>query len=133
MPDVATSPALPTIDLVEPLAGFPRHRRFTLVALDEAGLLFALRSLDDPDLRFLVVPPAPFFPDYAPEIDDDWVARLALQSAEEARVLLVVTPGATLPEATVNLLAPVVINARTSRAAQVVLGADLPVRAPLGS
>lgn len=122
---------LPVLDFVGPMAGFGEHRSYGLVELDGSGLLFSLRSLDDPGLRFLVVPPSAFFPDYAPEIDDDWVERLELRSAEEARVLLVVTPAERAQDATVNLLAPVVINARTRRAAQVVLSADLPVRAPL--
>jgi flagellar assembly factor FliW len=122
---------LPALELVGPLAGFPDHRRFALVALDEAGLLYALRSLEDPDLRFLVAPPAPFFPDYAPELDDAWVERLALHGADDALVLVVVTTGALPADATANLLAPVVVNRRTLRAAQVVLDQDLPLHAPL--
>ncbi|RJK92463.1 flagellar assembly protein FliW [Vallicoccus soli] len=114
------------------MAGFPDHRRFALVALDEAGLLYALRSLEDPALRFLVAPPAPFFPDYAPELDDEQAALLGLGSAEDALVLVVVTPGASPADATANLLAPVVVNQRTRTAAQVVLDQDLPLHAPLG-
>ena len=79
-----------------------------------------------------MLPPGPFFPDYEPEIDDDWAERLELTSSEDALVLVLVTPGATAGEATANLLAPVVINVRTRRAAQIVLDdAALPLRAPL--
>ncbi len=132
MTAASASTDLPEISLVEPLPGFPDARRFALVELAPGGALFALRSLDDPDLRFLVVPPAPFFPDYAPEIDDISAATLQLTGADDALVLLVVTPGDTPADATANLLAPVVVNVRTHAAAQVVLAdASLPIRRPL--
>ena len=68
---------LPVIEFVAAMPGFPHERRFVLVRLDEAGLLFALTSLDTPGLRFLVLPPMPYFPDYAPEVDDD-IRRVAV-------------------------------------------------------
>lgn len=129
----STEANIPVIELVTPLAGFPRHRRFALVRLDEHGTISSLRSIEDPDLRFLVVPPGPFFPDYAPEVTQDWAERLELVSPEEALLLLIVTPGASAAEATANLLAPLVVNIRTRTAAQVLLDADLPLRAPLAA
>jgi flagellar assembly factor FliW len=131
VPDL-TDDTLPSLELVGPVAGFPQHRHFVLVELDPSSLLRALRSIDEPGLRFLVVPPEPFFPGYAPEISDDWAALLELTSADDALVLLIVTPGASAADTTVNLLAPVVVNVRTRRAAQVLLDdASLPLRAPL--
>ena len=127
-PDIDLQP----IELVEGMPGFATLHSFALVRLDELGLLYSLRSLDVPDVRFLVVPPAPFFPEYEPEIDDAWQERLGLGSAADALVLLVVAPGERPEDATANLLAPIVLNARTRAAAQVVLsGSDLPLRAPL--
>lgn len=123
---------IPVLELVEPLPGFPEHRRFALARLDDTGVLCALRSLDDPGLRFLVVPPGAFFAEYAPEIDDQTVAALEIDSADDVLPLVMVTPGDSARSATANLLAPVVVNHRTRRAAQVVLGdATLPLRAPL--
>ena len=82
-------PEIPVIELVQPMPGFPDRTRFTLVQLDEDGVLCALRSLDDPDLRFLVVSPVPFFPDYEPVVDDQTVAELGITSVEDVLVLLV--------------------------------------------
>ncbi|NAZ83883.1 flagellar assembly protein FliW [Kineococcus sp. R8] len=124
--------AAPEVEFVAPIMGFDQHKRFSLVALDEEGVLFSLRCLDDPDLRLIVMAPGSFFPGYAPELDDDTVAALDLRDATEAAVLCVVNPGTGLASATANLLAPVVINHRSMRAAQTVLvGTDLPLRAPL--
>ena len=122
---------IPVIEMVEPMPGFPRHTRFALVRLDEAGVLCQLRSVEEPDLRFLVVPPQVFFPDYAPEVDDTTVSALDIRTAEDVLVLVVVNPGDAVTGATANLLAPVLVNTASRQAAQVVLGEDLPVRAPL--
>ena len=112
---------IPVIELVQPMPGFPDRTRFTLVQLDDDGVLCALRSLDDPDLRFLVVSPVPFFPDYEPVVDDATVAELGITSAEDVLVLLVLTAGDSLTNTTANLIAPVLVNTATRRAAQVIL------------
>jgi flagellar assembly factor FliW len=127
-----SSLTLPTIELAVPMPGFPAHRRFVLVRLDEDGLLYALTSLDDSDLRFLVVPPAPFFPDYAPVIGDDALEMLGSPDADQLLLLLVVTAGESATSA--NLLAPIVIDQVNRRAVQVILtGSGLPIRAPLSA
>ena len=126
------TPEIPVIDLVHPLPGFPDHHRFALVQLDDAGVLCQLRSLDDPTLRFLVVPPMAFFPDYAPVVSDDVVSDLEITSADDVIVLLVLNAGDSLDTTTANLMAPVVVNTATRRASQVILDdPDLPIAAPL--
>ena len=122
---------IPVIEMVAPMPGFPDHQRFALVQLDDEGVLCSLQSVEDPQLRFLVVPPAVFFPDYAPVIDDATVHSLGIRSAEDAMLLLVVNPGDDAGAATANLLAPVVVNLSTRQGGQVVLDEDLPIRAPL--
>lgn len=112
---------LPVIELVHPMPGFPAHRRFALVRLDDDGVLCALRSLDDPELRFLVVPPHAFFPEYAPVIDDATASELGVTRAEDVLLLSVLTAGPSLADTTANLLAPVLVNTHTQRACQVVL------------
>ncbi len=131
-------PDIPVIELVQPLPGFPDLRRFALVQLDdsasggEEGVLCALRSLEDADLRFLVVPPSAFFPDYAPVIDDATVSELAIGSADDVLVLVVLNAGHSLASTTANLAAPVLVNTVTRKALQVVLDdPSLSVSTPL--
>jgi flagellar assembly factor FliW len=136
-PTVSTSAetGLPVITFAMPMPGIPDLRNFVLVQLDECALLFSLTSIDTPQLRFVVVPPAPFFPDYAPEIDIDSLSALGTPRDKMDRllVLLVISAGGPSPsDATANLLAPIVVDPDTRRAVQLVLtGSDLPVRAPL--
>ncbi len=125
-----TSLDLPTISMAVPMAGFPAHREFVLVRLHEEGLLYALTSVRDPEVRFLVAPPEPFFPDYAPELENDVFA--ALNTKDPDRLLLMVVISAGIEETTANLLAPIVVDRDSHRAIQVVLtGSDMPIRAIL--
>jgi flagellar assembly factor FliW len=123
---------IPVIELAHPMPGFPADARFALVRLDDDGVLHGFRSLDSEDLQFVVVPPAPFYPDYAPEIGDEVAAELGISADSDVLVLLVVRAGASLADTTVNLRAPLVVNPATRRASQVILeDSDLPLAAPL--
>lgn len=123
---------IPVVTMVEPMLGFPGHNRFGLARLDDAGAVCDLRSLDDPEVRFVVVPPGLFFADYAPVISDTTAEQLGAGSAEDLLALVVVTLGEALEEATANLLAPVLLNPHERLAAQVVLDdVSLSLRAPL--
>lgn len=138
----SVTPDVPEIDLVRPLPGFPELTRFVLVRLDEAraaggtgaaggeSALYELRCVQAPEVRFLVAVPTVFFPDYVFELDETSCAELDLVDADDALVLVLLTIGDDAASTTANLLAPVVINARTRSAAQVILvGTDWPVRA----
>lgn len=119
---------MPIIDMAVPMPGFPAHRQFVLVRLNEDGLLFAFTSIQDPDLRFLVAPPEPFFPDYAPEIENETLAALNTKDPDRLLVMVVITAG--VEETTANLFAPIIVDRDSKRAMQVILnGSNMPVRA----
>jgi flagellar assembly factor FliW len=127
---------VPALSFVRPLPGFAELRRFVLVELpgEDGGdpVLFELRSLEEPAVRFLAAVPTAFFPDYAFELDETDCAELGLQDEFDALVLVLLTIGTDAGSTTANLLAPVLVNARTRAAAQVILsGTDWPVRAPV--
>lgn len=99
---------VPVIEMVRPMPGFPERRRFALVQLDDDGVLCSMTSLDEPDLRFLVAPPGRFFPDYAPEVEDDVLSDLAIESSDDVLLLVVLNAaGGSLATTTANLAAPV--------------------------
>lgn len=123
---------IPVIEFVRPLPGFPELRRFALVQLDDDGVLCSLRSVEDDAVRFLVVPPHVFFPEYEAEISDEAAAEMGITAAEDVQVLVVLNAGASLADTTANLLAPVLVHTGTRQALQVILDdASLPIRAPL--
>jgi flagellar assembly factor FliW len=124
---------VPEIRFVRHIPGFPGLSRYALVDLgngDGEPVLFELRSIEQPEIRFMVAVPGAFFPDYEVELDTASCEELDLHDAADALVLVVLTVGPDLTSSTANLLAPVVVNARTRAAAQVILsGSDWPVRA----
>ena len=104
------------------LPGFPEARRFALSEWGGEGSPFSLlRSLEQEGLEFLVAHPLSFFPDYAPEVDDETVERLDLNDADDALVLVIITVPEHVADATANLAGPIVINRHTLEAVQAVL------------
>lgn len=125
-------PEIPVIELAAPLPGFPELLRFALVRLDDDGILCSLTSLDQPGVRFLVVPPNAFFPDYEPVVEEEQLAGLGSESVADLVLLSVLTAGDSLAGTTANLAAPLVLSTATNRAVQVVLDdPDLSVATPL--
>jgi len=131
MADVSAPPVIAPrpIRFVEPLPGFHHVDSYTLSAIDDGGLLYALRSVDDPELRFVLAAPEAFFADYRPLIDDQLGEALG---ADEVELLVMVTVSSGLGDATANLRAPIVFAAATGSAIQVVLDDEtLSMRSPL--
>lgn len=132
----AAAPAMSAVrpvTLTEPLPGFPCHRDYVLVPAEPTGLLRWLQSLDPAGPRFLVVPPAPFVPAYAPRLPGAALTELGLSAADDAELhcLVTVTDG-DVRTATANLRAPLVLNPATGRGRQVVLtDGGHPIRHPL--
>ncbi|WP_243230532.1 flagellar assembly protein FliW [Microbacterium sp. CIAB417] len=119
------------LSFVSPPPGLAPHTDFALTAIDEAEGLFALRAVAVPDLRLYVVDPRTVIAGYEPVLTDEQVADLGLHAPEDAMLLVVAHPATA--GVSVNLLAPVVVNRTTGRAAQVILdGQDYDVRTPLG-
>lgn len=120
---VSAAPAdVPELVFPTGLPGFPGERRFALVRWGAfEGPYSLMVDLDNPDVRFLVMPPYAFFPDYVVDLDDAIAAKVHLEKAEDCLLLVIVTLGSTPEEATANLLGPVVINLQTNEGVQAVL------------
>ncbi|MGU3408889.1 flagellar assembly protein FliW [Microbacterium sp. M1A1_1b] len=108
---------------------------FTLTPVVDTDGLFTLvgagttaSGVTEP--RLYLLDAAVHLPSYAPSLSDSQAASITLTDPTEAMLLVVATPGAS--GTTVNLLAPVVVNARTGVGAQFILeDQDLPLRAEL--
>lgn len=118
----------------EPIPGLTGITEYVLVQLADNGSLYSLRAVDDPSLRLLLTPTWAGAPaDYSVELDDELCAELDMSAAGQAAVFLVVTPGESLADSSVNLLAPVIVNTDNARAAQVVLtNTGYPIKSPIG-
>ena len=110
------------IHFAEGLPAFEDERDFLIIPYEEGSPYMFLQSLQTPDLAFLMTVPFIFFPDYEFTIEDDVEQELALTSPEDVLIYTILTlSGQDIRDLTANLMAPVVINAKTRKAKQVVL------------
>jgi flagellar assembly factor FliW len=118
------------LTFVTPPHGLAPHTAFELRDIDGADGLFALHSVDDAGIRLFVLDASVYLPDYSPVISDEDCRALDVHEADQALVLVVANPGEA--GTTMNLLAPIVVNAATGASAQIILdGQDFPLRAQL--
>jgi flagellar assembly factor FliW len=110
--------------------GFPEADRFVLMQHDTDSVFAWMICLDVPDLAFVVADPWQFFPDYRPPLEPRHLKSIGVETPEDFELVCLVSFHGG--EAALNLAAPVLINARERRAAQVILEADdLSVREPI--
>lgn len=106
----------------EGLIGFPDYRNYVLVCTKDGSPFRWLQSVEEPALAFLVADPAHYVPDYSPEVPAAVVKALAL---DEKTPRLVYATAAIPPGnptgLTLNLAAPLIINAESREALQVVV------------
>ncbi len=101
--------------------GFPTEQRFTLVPHQGSGYIAWLQSVTTAELAFPVVS-AHAFGDKYPDVPVSAAAEEAgVSGPEEALAVMVVLCALVGQPATVNLLAPIVVNAATRMGAQVIL------------
>ncbi|WP_422934694.1 flagellar assembly protein FliW [Sinomonas sp. P47F7] len=119
------------LTFAEPLPGLAPYTDYTLDAVDGAVGLFSLRPAEAPEVRLFVLDASVYLPQYTPEIAAP-CREIGLGSAQDARVLVVATPGGN--GTTVNLMAPVLVNESTGQSAQAILdGQGWPLRASLSA
>ena len=101
------------------LLGFPDHTRYALIQAGEQNYFFWLQCVDEPNLAFVVTDPSIFFKDYQVPIKEETQSELALEDVAFAQVFVICNK---VDEwLTGNLLGPIVVNAQTRVATQIVL------------
>jgi len=119
-----------SLTFVTPPPGLAPMTNFTLTTIDGANGLYSLQAVPNPSTRLYVLDAAVYLPEYSPYISTEQSGSLALTEPTDALVLVVVNPGEG--NTTVNLMAPIIVNALTGVCAQLILeGQDWPLRAEL--
>ncbi len=120
-------------NFVSPIIGYNDKKRFTLVDYRPDSPFKWLQSMEDMDLAFPVTLCSYFNIDYQFEISDEDAQLLGVKDGSEILALNIVTIPQINPQgATINLLAPIIINTTNNNAMQVILkDSKFPVRHPL--
>lgn len=109
-----------TIRMPFGLLGFERIKEYELMAKPSEAPFLWLQVPGNTSLAFLVINPFLAAPEYRPDIPEDDVRFLGLQSPDDALLFNIVTVRGT-NRATVNLKGPIIFNRRTFVGKQVVL------------
>jgi len=104
------------------LPGFEQHKAFVIVSPEEDEPFAFLQSVSDPELAFIIVDPFLFYRDYDFELSDAVAEELKIESPEQVVVRAIISIRGELESATINLVAPIIINAEARLGKQVVLG-----------
>ena len=117
-------------DFVEPIIGYDNLKKYVLVEHSEESAFKWLQSVEDPALAFPVTSPAFFDIEYQFEIPTEKAEKISLNSVESLISLNIVTIPASNPrKATINLLAPIIINAANKQGMQIILSnSNYPVK-----
>ena len=114
------------IAFADGLIGFPAMTDFLLLHHKPESPFRWLQSLQEPAVAFLVTQPQGFVPEYLPEISDEDAARLKIDAEKPALLLTTAAiPKGEPKDMTLNLAAPIVINADARIGRQVVLDDNL--------
>ncbi len=104
------------------LFGFETYTKFLTIPFDENNdSILSLQSLDDPQLSFILMNPFQLFEDYAPKpLEDDLTFFGSVDESELSYYVLAVLKD-RLCDSTLNLKAPLVVNALEKKGKQVIL------------
>jgi len=109
------------ITFKEGLPGFPQIHRFAILEAEELKPFQSLQALDEPPISLLIINPFLVDPAYEFRLADADMEDLSSTNSTELAVLAV----ATIPDdpalATLNLMAPIVINDKARLGKQVIL------------
>lgn len=119
------------IHFADGIIGFPDCKDFTLIFDEEKGekrSICWLQSLDEPVFALPVMDPLVVKPDYNPMVEDELLKALGELIEENTFILVTVTVPEQIEELSVNLKAPIIVNADTRKACQLIVEDDYPVK-----
>lgn len=111
------------------IPGFEDEKKFVLLGFPDNIVFFALQSVKNPALSFVVMEPFSFFPDFQFKLEEPLIEALAAEKKEDLTVLVILTVTDPFENTTANLQAPIVIHKQTQSARQIILtGTDYRTR-----
>lgn len=116
------------------IIGFPDLTDFALIYDEEKGNKAGIRwmqSLQEPAFAMPVMDPLLVKPDYNPEVEDELLKPLGSFEPDDLLILVTVTVPKDLTKMTVNLKGPMIINAETRKACQIIVEDNLDVKFPI--
>ncbi len=112
------------ITLERGLMGFDEYKKYTILydceKKQESNISW-FQSVENPALALPVINPLIVKEDYNPVVEDELLKGLGEITEENLVILLTMTVPSDIKEMSVNLKAPIVINADTRKGAQIIV------------
>ena len=103
------------------ILGFAKKKRYILFPHTEGSPFFWLQSVEDGDLAFVVMNPQLVKSDYSIDVDENVLSELDVKQEHDLEVVCIVTIPRHDPKGmTINLLGPIIINAQSRYAVQII-------------
>lgn len=107
------------------LPGFEKARKFIIMSVPEHQPFHWMECVDeDNNIRFAIINPMAFRPDYQPKIKKDELASLDIKDPKDLLLYVIVTLRSPLVESTANLMGPLFINIRDRVGKQIIIEND---------
>jgi len=107
------------------LPGFEELKDFLIIeGSDDTSPFKWLQCVSDPQIAFAIANPFMIVRDYDFEISDEDAARLGIEKGEDIAVYAIVVVPENPERMTMNLKAPLIINSRNRKGAQIILDTD---------
>ena len=120
------------IDFPAGLPGFEDLKKFIILEIKDTKPIYWLQSTEDCHVSLPVIITFEIFDDYNLDIRDNDLAELQFESKNDLLIMNVVVIPEEIEKMTVNLAAPIIINAKHGIAKQIIIDAtDLPIRYPV--
>lgn len=103
------------------IPGFEKNKEFVLVTIPEYAPFEWLVCIDGSRLRFAVINPLLFAPDYTPNIIKEQLGELGIDRPEDILLYVIVTIRENPLDSTANLIGPVVINRAKKIGKQIII------------
>ena len=114
------------------IPGFDDLHEFIILKILDTRPIYWLQSIENKYIALPVVIPFELFDDYSVEIDDEEMMDLGIESQNDILVINVVVIPEDIRKMTVNMAAPIIINARRGMGKQILIDSkDLSVRHPV--
>lgn len=110
------------IHIINGLFGFECYTEYLPLSFNgENDTMISLQSIEDEALSFVLMNPFEIFPDYEPVLSKEDLEELSADSENDISYYVLSVIRDTIAESTVNLKAPLAVNALNRQAKQVIL------------
>lgn len=103
------------------IPGFESLHDFVIIELDKESPFAFLQSTEQQDFSMIITNPFDFYPHYELELSESTKKELFIEKKEDVMVWNTITISGEVKHATINLLAPIIMNSKKKCGKQIVL------------